>query len=251
MTHTAETILGLSFFTGSLQQSIESALSGGLVLAPSGPGLAKDLIRSLPYRNAALNADLLLTDSSVMVAIYRLATGREVPRHSGLKFLQGLIKQTPERLRESSLWVMPSEEKRLAIKDWLNSQDIVLEEHQQYVAPYYKAGEVFDDELVRRIEEQRPAIIVVNIGGGTQEVLGHWLKSQLSYKPTIICTGAAIEFLAGTQVRIPRWADSLGLGWLWRCVSQPSLYVPRYWEARSLIPMILSYRGNLPPMQPS
>ena len=38
-------ILGVSFFADSLDKALEDALRGGLVLAPSGPGLANDLTR--------------------------------------------------------------------------------------------------------------------------------------------------------------------------------------------------------------
>ena len=37
------------------------------------------------------------------------------------------------------------------------------------------------------------------------------------------------------------------MGWLFRILSQPARYLPRYWEARRLLPMMLRHRGNLPP----
>jgi UDP-N-acetyl-D-mannosaminuronic acid transferase (WecB/TagA/CpsF family) len=86
----------------------------------------------------------------------------------------------------------------------------------------------------------------VGLGGGTQERLGLYLKRNLSYKPAIHCIGAAVAFLSGDQVRIPVWVDHAGLGWLWRSASNPPVYVPRYWAARHLGPMILRYRHRLP-----
>ncbi len=49
-----------------------------------------------------------------------------------------------------------------------------------------------------------------------QERLGYALRKQLSYKPAILCLGAAIAFLSGGQANIPNWADRLMLGWLFR-----------------------------------
>jgi UDP-N-acetyl-D-mannosaminuronic acid transferase (WecB/TagA/CpsF family) len=49
---------------------------------------------------------------------------------------------------------------------------------------------------------------------GVQERLGYALRKQLSYKPAILCLGAAIAFLSGGQANIPNWADRLMLGWL-------------------------------------
>jgi UDP-N-acetyl-D-mannosaminuronic acid transferase (WecB/TagA/CpsF family) len=58
--------------------------------------------------------------------------------------------------------------------------------------------------------------------------------------------GAAIAFLSGDQVHIPVVVDQLGLGWLWRSVSNPKRFVPRYWDARHLVPLMLRYKDRLP-----
>jgi len=68
----------------------------------------------------------------------------------------------------------------------------------------------------------------------------------LSYLPAIHCIGAAIAFLSGDQVHIPVWADSFYLGWLFRSISEPTRYIPRYWDARKLLPLMARYRDRLP-----
>jgi UDP-N-acetyl-D-mannosaminuronic acid transferase (WecB/TagA/CpsF family) len=92
--------------------------------------------------------------------------------------------------------------------------------------------------------------VVVTIGGGTQERLGLYLKRHLSYLPAIHCIGAAIAFLSGDQVHIPTWADRRYLGWLFRCVSNPKRFVPRYWDARQLFGLMVRYRDTLPVAPP-
>jgi UDP-N-acetyl-D-mannosaminuronic acid transferase (WecB/TagA/CpsF family) len=103
-----------------------------------------------------------------------------------------------------------------------------------------------DRELLRQLEQRRPGHIVLGLGGGTQERLGLYLKQHLSYSPAIHCIGAAIAFLSGYQVHIPVWVDHAGLGWLWRSLSAPSVYGPRYWDARHLAPLIIRFRDRLP-----
>ena len=105
---------------------------------------------------------------------------------------------------------------------------------------------ISDEVLLRQLEERKPKHIVLGIGGGTQEQLGLYLKRNLTYKPAIHCVGAAIAFLSGDQVRIPVWVDLAGLGWLWRSASNPVAFVPRYWSARRLVPMMLQYRERMP-----
>lgn len=64
--------------------------------------------------------------------------------------------------------------------------------------------------------------------------------------PGIHCIGAAIGFLSGEQVRIPMWVDYLYLGWLWRSVSAPTKFVPRYWKAARLVPLMIRYGAEAP-----
>ena len=114
-----------------------------------------------------------------------------------------------------------------------------------YLAPLYR-GEIGDEALLQAIRDRQPRHIIVTLGGGTQERLGFYLKRNLHPVPAIHCIGAAIAFLSGDQVHIPMWADRLYLGWLFRCLSEPARYVPRYWSARKLVGMMLRYRDRLP-----
>jgi UDP-N-acetyl-D-mannosaminuronic acid transferase (WecB/TagA/CpsF family) len=104
-----------------------------------------------------------------------------------------------------------------------------------------------DRELLEQIEKSRSAFVVINLGGGVQERLGHYLRVNLSYRPAIICTGAAIAFLSGRQANIPPWADRLILGWLFRCFRDPRRFVPRYWKALRLAPMLIKYGAKSVP----
>jgi UDP-N-acetyl-D-mannosaminuronic acid transferase (WecB/TagA/CpsF family) len=106
-----------------------------------------------------------------------------------------------------------------------------------------------DSKLIERLQILRPQHVVITVGGGTQERLGLYIKRHLDYLPAIHCIGAAIAFLSGDQVRIPNWADRLYLGWLFRCLSSPRRFIPRYWSAPQLIPLIWRYRSQSPVSQ--
>ena len=110
----------------------------------------------------------------------------------------------------------------------------------------YDKSNIIDPELLAFIEKKKPAYVLINLGGGTQEKLGAYLKKHLSYKPAIICTGAAIAFLTGRQASIPEWADRLFLGWLFRCIEKPKLYIPRYFKAFKLLGLMIQYGKRSP-----
>jgi N-acetylglucosaminyldiphosphoundecaprenol N-acetyl-beta-D-mannosaminyltransferase len=238
-------ILGVRFFVGTAQDAIVViSRQGGLVVVPAAPAL-KNLAHDEQYRDALLGADFAIADSALMVLLWNLIQHNQIPKLSGLKYMRELIRQ-PEVLQPGGcFWVMPSHSSAVRNAKWLQSKGVPICEEDMYLAPFYGA-EILDCELIEKLEERRPQHIVLGVGGGTQERLGLYLKNTLSYQPAIHCIGAAIAFLSGDQVRIPIWADTLGLGWLWRSASDPRRFVPRYWDARHLVPLILRFRDRLP-----
>ena len=244
-----ERILGITFYTGELEAAIERIVqSGGLLVAPSGPGLAT-LQRAPEYRQALEGSDLILTDSGLLVLLWNLTHRPLIPKISGYLYFRELIKHPDLRERGSTFWIMPNEKEMRINLAWLNEvQGIPVSEDDCYLAPHYPAeGVVMDEQLQALIEERRPHLVFNNIGGGTQERLGYWLRQHLSYRPGIICTGAAIAFFTGQQANIPGWVDRLHLGWLARIVADPRRYIPRYFDALRLIPLFIHYGRKSPP----
>ena len=239
-------ILGIPFFTGAIDDAVARAMAGGLVVAPSGPGLAGDLVRSTAYRDSVCTADLALTDSGFMVMLWRLFTGRKIPRHSGLKFIRAVLDRPELKEPGAIFWVMPSLEDDLKNREWLIANGFQVTEDDVYLAPRYGPGEIEDRELVQRIDARRPKIVMLAIGGGVQERLGYGLRKDLACRPGILCLGAAIAFLSGAQTAIPVWADRWRIGWLLRILSSPKRYLPRYVDALNLVPVLWKYRERVP-----
>jgi UDP-N-acetyl-D-mannosaminuronic acid transferase (WecB/TagA/CpsF family) len=242
-------VLGIDFFTGGLDAAIDRAMLGGLVLAPSGPGLATDLVREQAYRDAVADADLVLVDSSALVLFWSLFSGERLNRISGLMFLRAFLRQQALREPGAVFWVMPSDEEARRNIAWLEAQGFRSSPGDYYVAPYYGAGAVADEALLALIESRRPRVVILAIGGGVQERLGHFLKQRLPHRPCILCLGAAIAFLSGGQARIPAWADTIMLAWLVRVLHSPRRFAGRYLKAWRLLPLLWSNRERMPPLK--
>ena len=240
-------ILGIDFFCGSAQEAIARMSYGGLLVVPAAPAL-KDLGSDEQYRESLLNADFAISDSAYMVLIWNLIEGDNVKRLSGLEYLRELLLERDVRTPGNTLWIMASPKSAKLNLSWLAEQGISVPEDNIYMAPMY-GREINDPQLIERLDRLRPQHVLVTIGGGNQERLGLYLKRHLGYRPAIHCIGAAIAFLSGDQVHIPVWADKFYLGWLYRCISEPKRYVPRYWNARKLLTMMLRYRSELPPLE--
>jgi UDP-N-acetyl-D-mannosaminuronic acid transferase (WecB/TagA/CpsF family) len=240
-------ILGIDFFDGSAQAAIAKMRDGGLLVVPAAPAL-KDLDRNPNYREALLNADLAIADSAFMVLIWNRLQRRNLRRLSGLEYLRELLLEDDVREPGNTLWIMASPTSAKLNLDWLEEQGITVPSDNVYMAPIY--GDTIDDAaLLDHINRIQPQHIIVTIGGGTQERLGLYIKRNLSYRPAIHCIGAAIAFLSGDQVYIPVWADRLYLGWLFRSISEPKRYIPRYWDARKLLTLVLRHGADLPALK--
>jgi len=236
-------ILGVHFLVGDVDTLLDAVLKGGQLVAPSGPGMADDL-DAATYAAALRSAEVAITDSGFMVLCWWLLKGEWLKRVSGLELMERLLERESARLSRSGFWVMPRDEDQAALMSYLKCREITCRPEQCYVAPLYERGNPTDVVLVEQLEAAHPEVIVVCVGGGVQESLGAYLKSKLSYRPAIICIGAAIAFLTGTQVEIPKWADRLFLGWLFRLVSSPKSYGDRYYKAFRLIWKIHRFEAN-------
>jgi len=243
-------VLGVPLAALTVEQAVARGLRGGLVLAPSGPGLC-DLAVDSDYRDALLGSDLNLTDSS-FVLLARLIRGhRLIARTSGLRYLRELLRDPRLREAHTSYWVMPSSESMSRNLAWLSASGCPVEPDDCCVAPVYpRRGRVVDTELLAILERRRPEHVFICVGSGVQEKLGLYLKQHLAYEPGIHCVGAAIAFLSGDQARIPLWADRLALGWLVRCIRDPRTFVPRYLRAFKLAYLVLRYDEKAPPLAP-
>jgi len=240
-------ILGLRFFDGDVNEAIEFMFRhGGFLVAPSGTCFAR-LLRDAAYREAMTHADLAIPDSGAMVLLWRILRGGKVRRISGLKYLQHLSARFFADKTSSAFWVLPNEAARERTVRWLRANQFPFADVDFYIAPRYPAT-IEDPELLAKIDTRRPAHIVIGIGSGPQEKLGHFLRDHLSYPPAIHCIGAALGFLTGDQIAIPDWADRFYLGWLLRLLAQPRIFIPRLTQALELPWLIFRYGEHLPPL---
>jgi UDP-N-acetyl-D-mannosaminuronic acid transferase (WecB/TagA/CpsF family) len=247
-TSSTRQILGLRFFNGDVDEAVAFMRHhGGYLVAPSGTCFTR-LREDEPYRGAMLSADLAIADSGLMVGLWRVLRREKLQRISGFKYLRHLLRNLKDAGNREVFWILPSELARQNLLDWSRREAFSINRENCYVAPRY-ASDVEDRALLALIEQHRAADVIIAIGSGAQEKLGFYLRETLSYRPAIHCIGAALGFITGDQAAIPDWADRFFLGWLWRLVAQPGIFVPRLSRALELPWLIWKYGEKLPPMR--
>ncbi len=238
-------ILGLRFFNGGVDEAVAFMdRHGGYLVAPSGTCFAR-LREDEPYRRAMLSADLAIADSGLMVFTWRLLRREKIQRISGLKYLKQLLTTLKREEDARVLWILPNECARQKLLDYSRREAFSVKIDDCYIAPQYGL-EVEDRHLLALAEKRRPAHIVMAIGSGSQEKLGHYLRENLSYRPAIHCTGAALGFITGDQTAIPDWADRFFFGWFLRLMAQPRLFLPRLMRGFELPWLIWKYGEKMP-----
>jgi N-acetylglucosaminyldiphosphoundecaprenol N-acetyl-beta-D-mannosaminyltransferase len=241
-------ILGIQFFNGNVDEALASMdRRGGFLIAPSGTCFAR-LRQDGMYRRAVLAADLAIADSGLMVLLWRLLRNEKIGRISGLKYLKHLLRKVKGEGTGEIFWVLSSERARQKLFQWSRRKPFPIASKNCYVAPRYSL-EIEDRNLLSLLEQNRPSHVIIAFGSGAQEKLGYYLREDLSYRPAIHCTGAALGFITGEQIPIPEWADRLYLGWLLRLISQPRRFVPRLIRGLELPWLIWKYGENLPALR--
>jgi UDP-N-acetyl-D-mannosaminuronic acid transferase (WecB/TagA/CpsF family) len=235
-------ILGIQFHKGDANEIFRILKEdGGLITVPAAPALVT-ITDDTDYYEALLKSDIVIPDSGYMVLCWNLLSRNKINKVSGVMIMNTFVESIEEIKNDKLLLINPSDKEGLINQEYLNSKGLKVESNNLYTAPFYN-GNIKDYTLLELIETQKPKWILVNIGGGTQEKLGIFLKENLNYKPAIICTGAAIAFKTGSQVKMPGWVDYIYLGWLLRCIHNPKVFIPRYLSGFKLLPMILKYKS--------
>lgn len=77
-----------------------------------------------------------------------------------------------------------------------------------------------EEEIIERIRIARTDVLCVAYGAPAQEL---WIGRNLQRLPVAVAmgVGGAFDFLAGRQVRAPRWMRRTGLEWLYRLYREP------------------------------
>jgi N-acetylglucosaminyldiphosphoundecaprenol N-acetyl-beta-D-mannosaminyltransferase len=82
-------------------------------------------------------------------------------------------------------------------------------------------------EIVARLRDARPDLVLVCMGAPKQELLATELAHAFP-EAVFVCVGAAIDFLAGTARRAPSWMSRAGLEWAYRLAKEPRRLWRRY-----------------------
>jgi exopolysaccharide biosynthesis WecB/TagA/CpsF family protein len=115
-----------------------------------------------------------------------------------------------------------------------------------YEPPRAAFEDMDHEEILRRVNEARPDIVLVALGHPKQE---KWIHANRHRLPGCVAVGVGCTFdlLAGRRRRAPVWMQDHGLEWLYRVVREPRRLASRYladavWLVAILVPLVVQQR---------
>ena len=226
-------IFNINFYNISFNYLIKKFNQGIVIMFPAAPALV-NIYKDKEYRDALANANYVLFDSGYLCLLLLFLKKIYVEKYSGLKFLREMINFLSNK-KHTVLMIDTNEKNKKKNISFFKKKNI--KNVFSYIAPIYKSN-INDEKLIDKINLIKPKFIIINLGGGTQEKLAIFVKNKIKHKCSIICTGAAIAFLTGEQAKIPPFIDKLFLGWFFRILFSPKLYLGRYLKSIRLFFMI-------------
>jgi N-acetylglucosaminyldiphosphoundecaprenol N-acetyl-beta-D-mannosaminyltransferase len=96
-----------------------------------------------------------------------------------------------------------------------------------YSPPFRELEAHEEDELVKRINADRPDVLWVGTGVPRQEKWMARMRDRIDV-PVMSAVGAAFDFHAGRISQAPTWMQDRGLEWTYRIAQEPRRLLPRY-----------------------
>ena len=227
---------GIKFYNYSFTKIVSKIDKGGYLVAPAASALS-NINNNKKYHEALKKSDIAIFDSGFFCILLRIFKGTKIDKLSGYLFLKKFLNMNFKK-KTKFLTIDPTAIDAKLNKLYLRSKNI--KNVKCYIAPQFKHSNIRDQKLIKLIKKYKPKYIIINIGGEVQEILGMYIKNNINYKTSIICTGAAIAFLTKKQAPINDVIDKFYLGWLIRIMFNPKKSLLRTIKSLGLIEQVFN-----------
>ena len=207
---------------------VEESIDSGQVcqIATANLDFARNSLRDAKLQEIICDCSMVLADGAPMVWASRLFGRPLEERVTGVDLVPELAALAARR--GFGIFLLGSSERSSARAAQL------LEERYpgvrivgRYSPPVAPLATMNDAEILRRLEEAKPDILLVAFGNPKQEYWIHRNRGVLKV-PVSIGIGGALDMIAGSLKRAPKWVQNLNLEWLYRMAQEPGRLLPRY-----------------------
>jgi len=190
------------------------------------------------FRAAYRRARFVTADGFPIVVLSRLL-GARIRRTTGADLVEPICQEAQKK--GLPIFMLGSNDRTLSFSaKRLSERFRGLE-----VAGYYAPGANFDpysseaDFAVDSIRASGAKLCFVALGASRQELFAARCLDELN-GTGLLCIGAALDFIAGTQNRAPFLTQKVGLEWAWRMLCEPRRFGPRYARRIAVAPRLVA-----------
>ena len=241
-------LLGVDFDTETLSQTVERVRDAALTRRPLFLSTANVNFVVAAARNAAFHrslvaSDLCVPDGSPIVWFAKLVGLPLRERVAGADVFEALRASTGTPI---NVYFFGGPEGAAARAGAVLNDENGGVRCVGYAYPGFgDVDSMSTDALLEQINAARPDFVVVALGAVKGQAWIMRNRGRLS-APVVSHLGAVVNFVAGDVQRAPRWVRRIGLEWLWRIRSEPSLFTRYAKDGIRLAVLVISdLRGRL------
>jgi exopolysaccharide biosynthesis WecB/TagA/CpsF family protein len=190
------------------------------------------------FRAAYRRARFVTADGFPIVVLSRLM-GTRIERTTGADLVEPVCAEA--RKKGLSVFLLGSNDRTLQV----TAQRLSERFRGLQIAGRFAPGPGFDpysseaDTAIERIRDSGARLCFVALGAPRQELFAARCLDELN-GTGVLCIGAALDFIAGTQNRAPSLARRTGLEWAWRMLREPRRLGPRYVKCMTVVPRLVA-----------
>jgi exopolysaccharide biosynthesis WecB/TagA/CpsF family protein len=183
--------------------------------------------RNDPMFSAAYQSADFVSADGAPVAVLARRQGAEVSRTTGADLIEPLCREAARRGIPIAFFGSNLETLEKSASLLRTRHRGLLIEHIE-APPYgFDPFSAEAEAAALRLAQSGARIVFVALGAPKQELFASHM-AQITPDLGFICIGAALDFIAGTQLRAPVIFQRVGLEWVWRLATNPARMAKRY-----------------------
>lgn len=224
-------VLGVPFDNVSMDEAVaimdEQIREGGFhQVATANVDFLMNTIHEKELQDILCSCDLVVPDGMPIVWAARMMGTRLKERVCGVDLVPRLAELAAKR--DYGIYLLGADEKNSC-----NAAALLTERYPglriagRYSPPLRPLEEMDHEDILSRIEEAKPQILLVAFGNPKQE---KWLAMHRNRLKVPVCigVGGTLDFLSGNVSRAPHWMQNCGLEWFHRVIQEPRRLARRY-----------------------
>lgn len=252
--NTSVAILGVPFNNVTMDEAVsiieEKIIAGGFhQVATANVDFVNHAIHDKEMHDILCSCDLIVPDGMPIVWASRLMGTKLKERVSGVDLVPRLAELSAQR--GYGIYLLGASEKSSK-----RAAEVLEEQHPgvrivgRYSPPLRPLEEMDHEDILERIRQAQPDILLVAMGNPKQE---RWLAMHrdLLDVPVCIGIGGSLDMIAGYISRAPLWMQRYGLEWLYRICQEPKRLAQRYVNDAMTLAVYLPAQLAMNALQPS